>query len=72
MDEAEAEEEQEYVNKLTQEEIVKMMQEKPFSTKAKRTIVWVETDKENQEVIQCYRMTEDDREILKEYLKNDL
>jgi len=24
-----------------------MMQEKPFSTKAKRTIVWVEKDKEN-------------------------
>jgi hypothetical protein len=72
MDRLDAEEEQEYVNKLTQEEIVKMMQERPFSTKAKRTIVWVDKDKESGENIQCYRMTDDDREILREYLKNDL
>ena len=60
------------MNKLTQEEIVKMMQEKPFSTKAKRTIVWVDKKKDSDEVLNRYDMTPDDREILREYLKDNL
>jgi hypothetical protein len=39
-----AQEEQDELNNLSDEKINQMMQQKPFSTKAKRTISWVGTN----------------------------
>ena len=67
-----AQEEQDLINNLSDEKINQMMQQKPFSTKAKRTISWVGTDELTGEKIETYILTEDDRKILKDYLKSDM
>jgi len=70
--ELDAQDEQDLINNLSDEKINQMMQQKPFSTKAKRTISWVGTDKLTGEKFESYVLTEEDREILKDYLKGDM
>lgn len=41
-----------------------MIQQKPFASKKTRRIEWVEKDPDSGEVVNQYRMTPEDREIL--------
>jgi hypothetical protein len=67
-----AQEEQDLINNLSDEKINQMMQQKPFSTKAKRTISWVGTNIQTGEKVESYILTDDDKKILKDYLKGDM